>query len=138
MKVVLDTNVLISAVLSPGNPPDMVLQAWRDGAFELLISFPMLGELSEALTRPKIRKRLGHSIAEVYAFVSDLSDMATIVTPRRKIRVITDDPDDNTVLEAAVAGHADYIVTGDKVLQRLRSHERTEIVTPRQFVEILQ
>ena len=73
MRVVLDTNVLVSAVLSRGSPPDSILRAWRRGSFELVISTRLLGELENVLARPRIRRRLRWSTDERTIFVTALS-----------------------------------------------------------------
>lgn len=137
MRVVLDTNVLISAVLSRGSPPDSILRAWRTGSFELVISTPLLRELEKVLARPRIRRRLRWSTDERTIFVAALSEGAVVVTPEEELRVIQADVADNRVLEAAVRAEADYIVSGDRHLLELRSHEGIRIVTPARFLAII-
>ena len=73
MRAVLDTNVLVSAVLSRGSPPDLILQAWRRGSFQLVTSAPLLFELDAVLRRPRIKDRLGWTDRELTAFVVALS-----------------------------------------------------------------
>ncbi len=137
MRVVLDTNVLISAVLSRGSPPDLILRAWRTGSFELVISTPLLRELEKVLARPRIRRRLQWSTDERTIFVAALSEGALVVTPEEELRVIRADVADNRVLEAAVRAEADFIVSGDRHLLELRSHEGIRIVTPARFLAII-
>jgi len=137
MRAVLDTNVIVSAVLSPGSPPDSILRASRRGAFDLVTSAPLLRELSEVLGRPPIAERLGWTPEERASFIAALSDFAAIVAPRRKLQVVKADPADNRVLEAAVAGSVDYVVSGDRHLLELGSYEGIPIVTPARFAAIL-
>lgn len=137
MRVVLDTNVLVSAVLSRDSPPDSILRAWRRGSFELVISTRLLGELENVLARPRIRRHLRWSTDERTAFVTALSEDTLVVTPEEELRVIQADPADNRVLEAAVRAEADYIVSGDRHLLELRIHEGVSIVTPARFLAII-
>ena len=137
MRVVLDTNVLVSAILSRGNPPDSILRAWRRGSFELVTSSPLMRELENVLTRPRIRRRLRWSTEERTAFVAALREGALVVTTEGELSVIQADPADNRVLEAAVGAGADYIVSGDRHLLELGSYESVRIVTPARFLAII-
>jgi putative PIN family toxin of toxin-antitoxin system len=137
MRAVVDTNVLVSALISVGSPPDQVLQAWRRGAFELVISLPLLDELERVLPRAKIASRVRWTDQRLASFVGQLRRKATVVNPKEPLEVITGDPDDNRVLEAAAEGGADYIVTGDGDLLDLARYETTGIVTPARFLAIL-
>ena len=138
MRAVLDTNVLVSAVLSPGSLPDSIVRAWRRGAFQLATSAPLLRELETVLKRDHIAGRFGWSSSERRAFVGDLREHATVAAPETRLRVVRTDPSDNRVLEAAVAAHADYIVSGDHHLLDLKTHEGVQIVSPARFVAILR
>jgi putative PIN family toxin of toxin-antitoxin system len=137
MRAVLDTNVLVSAVLSDAGPPGSILRAWRKGSFQIVLSLPLLRELEAVLSRPRIVKRLGWSEVERTAFVVALGESAMIVTPSEEVKLIDADPADNRVLEAAAEAGADYIVSGDRHLLDLGSYERIEIVTPVRFAAVL-
>ena len=137
MRAVLDTNVIVSAVLSAGSPPDSVLRAWRKEAFQLVSSAPLLRELETVLKRDHIAGRLGWSPSERRAFVTDLGQRAIVVIPERRLEAVLADPSDNRVLEAAVAAQADYVVSGDQHLLGLKTYEGVQIVTPARFVAIL-
>ena len=137
MRAVLDTNIIVSAVLSPGSPPDSILGASRKEALDLVTSVPLLHELEDVLGRPRIAKRLGWTPEERASFIAALSDFAAIVAPRRKLQVVKADPADNRVLEAAVAGSVDYVVSGDHDLLELGSYQDIPIVTPTRFAAIL-
>ena len=137
MKVVLDTNVVVSAVLSAGSPPDTILRAWRRGAFELATTEPLLRELDTVLERDHIARRLGWPSEERSAFVGQLRRDAVLVAPDRGLHVVRADPSDNRVLEAAVAAQADYVVSGDHHLLELKTCEGVQIVSPARFVAIL-
>ncbi|MHB8377336.1 MAG: putative toxin-antitoxin system toxin component, PIN family [Dehalococcoidia bacterium] len=136
MRVVLDTNVIVSGVISPAGPPDAILRAWRRGSVQLIISAPLLVELTDVLARPRIRKRTGFTSADEAALIAELSDTAIIVAPAEQLAVLTD-PDDNRLLEAALAGHADYIVSGDSIVVGLASFREVQLVTPSRFLALL-
>ncbi|HLF78159.1 MAG TPA: putative toxin-antitoxin system toxin component, PIN family [Dehalococcoidia bacterium] len=136
MRAVLDTNVLVSAILSRGSPPDTVLRAWRQGAFQFVTSPTLLSELYAVLRRPRIRDRLGWTEEEIVGFVTTLAETAVVVEPEEELSVVRDEAD-NRVIEAAVAGEVDYVVTGDTDLLRLGSFEGVQIVTPARFAAIL-
>jgi len=137
MRVVVDTNVIVSALISAGSPPDQVLRAWRRGAFELIISPALLIEVESVLPRAKIATRVRWSGRKLASFVEELHRKTSVVNPQQELHVIAADPSDNRVLEAASEGHADYIVTGDGHLLDLGRHEFTDIVTPARFLAIL-
>ena len=137
MRAVLDTNVIVSAVSSPGSPPDSILGASRKEALDLVTSVPLLHELEDVLGRPRIAKRLGWTAEERAFFIEALADFAVIVAPKERFQVVKADPADNRVLEAAVAGGADYAVSGDRHLLELGSYEGIPIVTPARFAAIL-
>ena len=129
MIVVLDTNVIVSAAMSPGSTPDQILRAWRGGAFELTTSAALLIELANVLSRQKIRKRTGFSVDEEEAFVRSISLSSKVVVPAERLTIATD-PDDDRVLEAAIADDAEFVVSGDSDLLELESFRGIAIVTP--------
>jgi len=137
MRAVLDTNVIVSAVISPGSPPDSILRASRRGALDLVTSAPLLRELEDVLGRPRIAERLGWTPEERASFIAALADFAVIVAPKEKLHVVKADPADNRVLESAVAGGVDYVVSGDHHLLDLASFEGIPIVTPARFAAVL-
>jgi putative PIN family toxin of toxin-antitoxin system len=96
----------------------------------------VLAELNRVLARPHIRRRLKWDDARVVEFSDRLREQSVIVTTSERVDAVRD-PDDNRVLEAAVAGEAEYIVTGDRDLLDLGSCEGIRIVTPAAFVELL-
>ena len=135
MKVVLDTNVVVSAFISARGAPARVVEAWRDGRYSATTTEELLQELSDVLSRPHLRALV--RIEEgAEAFLDSFRESAEIYEPVERLRVV-DDPDDDRVLEAAVAGKADYIVTGDDDLLRLGEFRGTRIVSPAMFVAIL-
>ena len=137
MRAVLDTNVLVSALLSAGSPPDAITRGGYEGEFQLISSAPLVSELQNVLTRRRIQDRLGWSDPEVAGFITYFSEQAIMVQPQSQLAVITSDPADNRVLEAALEGKADYVVSGDRHLLDLRAYGGIRIVTPAVFAAVL-
>ena len=136
MRVILDTNVLVAALISPSGPPATILQAFLDGRFTLVTCEPQLDELKRVTHAPKIRERL--KPGEAGALVNELRALALI--PKRLPNTErSSDPHDDFLLALAEAGKADYLVTGDKSgLLVLRKHGRTRIVAARRFANLLR
>jgi putative PIN family toxin of toxin-antitoxin system len=130
MRVVLDTNVLLSALAFPGSKPDQVLHRVRRGEVELFLSAFILAEL-ERILRDKFRfiKR------QIDERVRVIRRMATPVEPTDRIALVAATDDDNRILECALAARADYLVTGHKEhWLPLRSIGETRIATPADFL----
>ncbi len=131
MKVVLDTNTIVSGIGWDG-PPRRVLMALRDGLHDLVISPDLLVELTRVLSYPKLRPIAAHpSLRAVLEWVHQPEH---IVIPKERLSIIRADPQDNLVLEAAVAGRAGTIVSGDHDLLAIRKFRDIPIVTTRQFI----
>jgi len=131
MRVVLDTNVLLSALAVPGSKPDLVLQRVRRGEVALFLSAFILAELERIL-----RDTFRFTTRQTDERVAVIRRMATLVEPTERIALVVAKDDDNRILECAVAARADYLVTGDKEhLLPLRSIGATQIVTPAAFLE---
>ena len=137
MIAVLDTNVIISAVLVRGSLPDEIVRAAERGRFQIATSVPLLHELETVIRRRRIQGRLGWSDEEVAAYLHSFAANALINEPLLEIAAIAKDPSDNRVLEAAIAGQAEYIVSGDNDLLTLASYEAVQIVSPARFLAIL-
>ena len=127
MRVILDTNILISALLVQGGPPGAIYRAWIEGCFTLLTCADQLAEMRATLRKPTLAERIKpHDAGRL---MNDLKHFAEGVDPLPHVDR-SPDPEDNFLLAAAKAGHADYLVTGDKSgLLALRKHEGTGIVT---------
>lgn len=132
-RVVLDANVFVSAILSPKGAPARILRAWRDGRFQLVVSEPILAEIAQVLRYPRIQKRHGWPEREVDEFVEDLAQCAILVYPKKSFAAV-EDASDNRYLECAVAGGAQYLVSGDQHLLALESFEGVAILSPAAFV----
>ncbi len=132
MKIVCDTNVLISGILFGGHAR-MVVRAALQNRVENCISPDMLNELQDVLSRRKFRLTPARATA-----ITDLAARTfTLVTPTIAVHTIVDDPDDNAVLEAALAAGARYIVSGDAHLLQLRLWHTIAVVTPHAMADRL-
>jgi len=129
MKVVFDTNVLVSALVFPGGRADLALRRVIEERDRLLLSKPILDELLGILASKFSRD--AEELAHVAVFLSDLS---IVVKPRRKLAILADEPD-NPILECAATGGADAIVTGDKALLKLRTFRKVKLLSLRAYLE---
>ena len=129
MRVILDTNVLISGVFFAG-PPSQILKAWRDGRFDLVLSEEIIEEY----------QRVGEALARRFPGLP-LGPVLELIVARSRIclspplpEVACDDPADDKFLACALAGGARVIVSGDKALLRTTGYGGARVVTPRQFI----
>jgi putative PIN family toxin of toxin-antitoxin system len=133
LRVVLDTNVLLSGIAYPASVPGKILAAWRHGSVEVLLSTYILDELRRVL--PRLAHRHGLTSAEIDDLVDALSIQAEVVEPLPQaepaLRDIDDQPVLGTLLAALKISAADYLITGDKDLLALA--DRYPIVDPAQF-----
>lgn len=128
MRVVLDTNVLVAAFVFPGGRGEAALRRAIEQTDQLLLSKPILDELLGVLARKFARD--AEELAHVAVF---LGEVATMVTPRRRFRVLADEAD-NRILECAQAGRAHVIVTGDRALLALKSHGDVRILSLAEYL----
>jgi uncharacterized protein len=133
-RAVLDTNVLVSALISPGGPSAALLLELRAGAFELVASPLLLAELREVLRREKFRRYVTE--AEADAYVDLIRHEATIVDdPAPGTQPLSSDPDDEYLVDLARSVTADALVSGDAHLLDLRA--RLPVRTPAEFLAAL-
>jgi uncharacterized protein len=137
MRAVLDTNILISRILSPYGNPARIFQRLRDEAFELVLSEPILAEFREMMSYDRLRRLHRLSDEEIVSAAADLAATATLVEPAERLNVVPDDPDDDKFLEAAVAGEAEFVVSGDHHLLVLKTFRGIRVLTPAVFVAML-
>jgi putative PIN family toxin of toxin-antitoxin system len=134
MRVVLDTNILISALLIQVGHPAAIYRAWQEGAFALVVCAEQLDELRAALRKPTIAARIKPYHAG--RLVNQLKDLAEIVGPRPLVER-SPDPTDDFLLALSEAGQADYLVTGDKNgLLLLVRHKTTRILSASEFAAL--
>jgi len=135
VRVILDTNILVGALISEHGVPAQLLNAWTDKAFILVTSAMQIAEFTAVTRRPLVRPLL--TPATVGRFINDLNRFATVLgqlpTVDRSL-----DPNDNFLLAMAEASAADYLVTGDKRdVLALKQHGATHIITARAMLRTL-
>ena len=133
MRVVVDTNVFVAALLQ-GNTPRKVYDAFLDGDFVPVFSPQLIQEIVQVLARPELRALMQRS--EVSRLLALIKRDGFWIRPKQRIRVCRD-PKDNILLECALAGRADYIVTGDQDLLILHPFRGIAILKPREFLRRL-
>lgn len=129
MKVVFDTNVLVSALAFPGGRAEEALRRIIEEQDVLVVSKPILDELLGVLARKFSRD--AEELAHAAVFLTSLAEMAT---PTRRLRALEDEAD-NRILECAVAGRADAIVTGDRAILKLGQFRRIRLLSLREYLD---
>jgi uncharacterized protein len=134
MRVVLDTNVLVSALIAPAGKPAAIYDAWEDGKFTLLTCAEQLNELRATLQKPRVAALIKPYKAG--RLVNQIKKLAEDISPLPRVER-SPDPTDDFLLALSEAGKADYLVTGDKSgLLALDRHKTTRIVSPNEFAAL--
>ena len=136
MRAVVDTNILIRALIKPYGTVGPVIAHLRDGDYVIVYSWPLLIELTTKLALPRIRVKYRVQTEQVEALVSAIVLRGERVIPTRQIKLCRD-PHDDMFIEAAVAGQVPYVVTCDDDLLSLRRFENVLFITPRAFLAAL-
>jgi len=132
-KLVIDTNVLLSSFISTG-PPRLIVNRIRDRLDLLCLSQPILEEYLSVLQRSRIAEDL---LASLFSLFRDPARVL-LVLPSRRVELIREDPSDNMFLECAIEARADYLISGDRHLKKLKSFQGIEILPPREYVSRLR
>src|SRR5208283_2686669 len=134
MRAVLDTNILVSALISPTGHPAAIYDAWEDGKFTLLTCAEHLEELRTTLQKPRVAELI--SPHKAGRLVNQVRKLAEDIGPLPRVKR-SPDPTDDFLLALSEAGKADYLVTGDKSgLLALDRHKATQIVSAREFAAL--
>lgn len=139
--IVLDTNVLVSALLSPRSTPAQILRLVLDGVLNLAISHDILEETYRVVRYPRLvrlMKKNGVAPNEIYFVIERLSAIAVVTPGELMLDVIRDDPSDNKILACAVEGEADYIISGDRHLTDLKEFQGITIIKPVIFISFIR
>lgn len=135
MRLVLNTNVVASAMLWDGSPP-LLLQARRERRVELYTSTPLLAELTDILGRSKFAKKIMASLLTVDQLIDHYVELVQIVRPTPTPRIVSD-PDDDVVIGTALAAKADLLVTGDRPLLSVSEYQGVRIVSVSEALELI-
>lgn len=133
MRLVMDTNVLLSALMRPAGVPARILEAWRASSITIMMSEAILEETAVALTYPKVRSRITLNDEELATFLAALRFEVELVDLAATEVSIPADPKDEAILATLIASQADYLVTGDHHLLALS--DRYPILRPAEFVQ---
>jgi putative PIN family toxin of toxin-antitoxin system len=136
--VVLDTNVILSALLSPSGAPGEIVHRWEMDEFELVTSVRLRGELERTLDYPRIARYLDLTQEEKHFFLNRFGDYAVDAELEISLNIIEKHPSDNPVLECALAGHASFIISGDDHLLKVKEYQGIVILPPAGFLFMLK
>jgi uncharacterized protein len=136
VRIVLDANQFVSALLKPGSNPDLIMRLVRREKVLLLLSDAICAELLRVLTYPKIRNRLNRSEESLSEFVEKLRAVAVVIPGAVKLPPLQSDPSDTKYLECAVERKADFIISGDHHLTDLNTFRKIRVVAPATFLKI--
>ena len=131
IRVVLDTNIIFSAIFWKGNPHKAV-KAGIKGEYCILTSYEIIDELARVLNEVGWQRR------NIQRWQKLLLRKSILIQPTKSLEIIKEDPDDNKFLTCAVEGRADYIVTGDKHILKLKRYGRIKVVKVKEFLENLK
>jgi putative PIN family toxin of toxin-antitoxin system len=134
MRVVLDTNVVVSAVMSARGAPNAIVRAWANDEFQWLVNASIIAEYADVLTRPDIIRYIRLTTAEIEHLLAALSACEHVSEHDPVTGAVAADPDDEPFLTCAVHGNADVLVSGDAHLTALKAYRGIPIVTPAVFL----
>jgi putative PIN family toxin of toxin-antitoxin system len=139
MKVTLDTNVFVSAFIAKDGQPAVLLDLILTfPEIKLVLSRQILVELNNVLSRDEVKNQLGYSTKDIANIIGAVRDFSTLVEVRSKFKVVVEDPKDDIIINTAFDGNAEYIVSGDRHLQKLGQFRGMEMVNPRRMLKILR
>ncbi len=137
LKVVLDANMFVSAILKPNSKPAKILELVQKQKVHLLVSMSILLEIRRVLLYPKLQKLHHLNAKQIDTLLEELIKFAVFIKEELKINAIKDDPSDNKYLECAVQGEAEYIISGDHHLKDLKNFKGIKIIDADRFLRIL-
>jgi len=138
MRVVLDTNVLVSAALTPGGPAWRIVGLWREGAFTLVMSEWILAELERVLGSTKIQRMRPKSLAKMGAFIEEIRSASLMIALDSAPDLVLADTNDLPVVATAQNGAAVFLVTGDAAILEVKQFEGTFFVGVSEFVTLME
>jgi hypothetical protein len=137
IRAVVDTNVLVSGIISEHGAPRQIVEAWQRREFTLLTSAHIVAEVMRVLHYPRIRDTYSLSEADILLVRDTLLNDAAVLEDSYEV-ARSRDPGDNIFLACALEGQADYLVSGDRHLLEIKRYHTVPIVPPRQFLDVLR
>ena len=137
VRVVLDTNVVVSAYLAPTGKPARILSLVRQGKVDICLSEEIFGEIRRTLLRPKLQRIHKAGPGEIDRFLQAFAEVVVLVPGAMEVEPVEDDPDDTKILACALEGKADFVVSGDHHLTDIGSFRGIPIVNPDAFLAIM-
>lgn len=138
MRVAFDTNVVITSYLAPQSICATLMYCWHKEVFDLVVSEPLLQEYQAVLNYPKIQKHTRMTPTEMQQAIQNFRQFAWLGEPKEEITIVERDKDDNKIIACALAGEAEYIVTGDDNLLSIKTYRGIRILTPAAFLAFLE
>ena len=138
LKIVIDTNVFVSATITEKGKPAQILKVWREKKLEVIISPEILKEIGQVVFRHKIKKISFWTEKERYQFIEDLARICILTPGSLQLKQAVKHTQDHKFLVAAIEGKADYIVSGDRYLRDLGVYKGIKIVSASEFLQILE
>ena len=139
LRAVIDTNVLVSSVISKKGAPAFLMQVWSESLFELVISEPIIEEIERVLSENRLKQAFNILDDRIASLIDLLRNNSILVPGSASVTgAVPADPSDEMFIAAALDGNADVIVSGDKDLLEIESFRGVAIITPRQFLDWIQ
>ena len=138
IRVVLDTNIIVSATILRRGHSAQVLDLWREEKIELAVSLPILEEMRKVLKQARIIKQQSMAQQDVKALIEGFRESGILTSGRLDLEVVREDPEDDKFIICAVEARADYIVSGDTHLLKLKEYQGIRIVPPREFLMLME
>ena len=139
-RIVVDTNVIVSAVLNPKSKPAVIIDAVINGDLFLISSDAIFEEVRRVFSYGKIKRLLRENEitqTEINTFIETLSDLSFLVPGKLRLYIVKSDPADNKFLSCAAEGKADFIVSGNHNLTELETYQNIQILSPTDFLSHL-
>jgi len=137
MRITVDTNILISATFWKGDSLK-IINLVENGVIELFLSQEIIEEFSEVLNYKEIQEKIKNKNLEMKRTVEEIITLSSMVIPKRKVDLVKSDSDDNKIIECALEGRVDYIITNDAHLLDLKEVEGIKILKPADFLKIVE
>jgi putative PIN family toxin of toxin-antitoxin system len=138
MRVVLDANIFISALISSQGNPAKILEKWQKRELEVVVSPAIVDEIERVTGYERLQKKYRRIREEREGLIDDLRNFATMVDPQQKLSVVQADDSDNRYIECAIESGANFVVTGDPHLLDIGEYQGIPILTPAIFVVLLE